>query len=118
MSDRHNQDDDFVFVLNKNGETQSIPRKWLDNPELSKGFTLADTAQSLGASDGTVAAIVTAVGDDKAKAAAALAAEQAKGDKARKSLVAELQAVIDAPSTDPSGDPAADNDQADGQKES
>lgn len=45
----------------------------------------------------SVKEILADVGDDKEKAAAALAAEQeARGDKARKTLVEPLQAVIDA----------------------
>lgn len=46
----------------------------------------------------TVKEILAEVGDDKEKAAAALEAEQAKGDKARSSLVEKLQAVVDAES--------------------
>lgn len=49
------------------------------------------------AKEPTVKEILDEVGDDKEKAAAALAAEQeARGDKARKTLVEPLQAVIDA----------------------
>jgi hypothetical protein len=42
----------------------------------------------------TVKEILEAVGDDAEKAAEALAAEQAKGDAARKSLVEGLETVI------------------------
>lgn len=43
---------------------------------------------------GTVAQVLAAVGDDQAKAQAALTAEQAKGDKARKGVVDGLQAIV------------------------
>jgi len=49
-----------------------------------------------GPADGKVKDILTEVGDDKDKAAAALAAELAKGDDARSTLVEKLQAVLDA----------------------
>lgn len=38
--------------------------------------------------------VLAEVGDDKEKAAAALAAEQAKGDKARKTLVEPLESIL------------------------
>lgn len=50
-----------------------------------------------GGKEPSVKEILAEVGDDKEKAAVALAAEQeARGDKARKTLVESLQAVIDA----------------------
>lgn len=39
--------------------------------------------------------VLATVGDDKVAAAAALEAEQAKGGKARKTLVEKLQAIIE-----------------------
>jgi len=107
------QNDDFVEVYAKTtGEKQMIPRKWLDDPNgLGKNFSTVPSARA-----DTVAAILEAVGDDKAGAAAALKAEQAK-DKPRSTLIEALQAVIDAPPTDPTGSPDGSN-QAEGQKES
>lgn len=57
----------------------------------------ADSGSGDSTKEPTVKEILDEVGDDKEKAAAALAAEQeARGDKARKTLVEPLQAVIDA----------------------
>jgi len=53
------------------------------------------------AKEPSVKDILTEVGEDIEAARAALEAEQAKGDKARKSLVEGLEAIITAP---PSGD--------------
>jgi hypothetical protein len=57
---------------------------------------LAQTANFVEAdlSASTVAKVLESVGDDPARAEAALAAEQAKGDKARKSLIDKLQALV------------------------
>lgn len=41
----------------------------------------------------TVAEILAEVGDDPSKAAAALAAERARGDHARKTLITQLEAI-------------------------
>lgn len=58
-----------------------------------------DTDGGSGApSPGSIPAILAEVGDDKAKAEAALAEENAKGDKARKGLVEKLEAIITEPS--------------------
>lgn len=53
-----------------------------------------DSQPEPGPADGKVKDILTEVGDDKDKAAAALEAEQAKGDAARPTLVEALQAVL------------------------
>jgi len=45
----------------------------------------------------TAKEILDEVGDDRDKAAAALEAEQAKGDKARSTLVAKLEAIVTNP---------------------
>jgi hypothetical protein len=45
-------------------------------------------------STSTVAKVLESVGDDPERAAAALAAEQAKGDRARKSLIEKLEALV------------------------
>jgi hypothetical protein len=106
------QNDDFVEVYAKTtGEKQMIPRSWLGQP-IGEPFSTVPSARA-----DTVAAILDAVGSDKAGAAAALEAEQAKGDKARSTLVDGLQAVIDAPPTDPPGS-SDGTTPADGQKES
>lgn len=42
----------------------------------------------------TVAKVLESVGDDPDRAAAALAAEQAKGERARKSLIDKLEALV------------------------
>lgn len=42
----------------------------------------------------TVAKVLESVGEDPDRAAAALAAEQAKGERARKSLIERLEAII------------------------
>jgi hypothetical protein len=57
---------------------------------------LAQTANFVEAdmSASTVAKVLESVGDDPARAEAALAAEQAKGDKARKSLIDKLEALV------------------------
>jgi hypothetical protein len=57
---------------------------------------LAQTANFAEAdlSASTVAKVLESVGDDPARAEAALAAEQAKGDKARKSLIDKLEAIV------------------------
>ena len=47
--------------------------------------------------DGGVPDILKEIGEDKEKAAAVLEAEKAKGEKARKTLVEPLQALVDAP---------------------
>jgi hypothetical protein len=47
-----------------------------------------------GRSEPTVEEVLIDVGDDRDKAAAALAAEQAKGDSARSTLVQRLEALI------------------------
>jgi hypothetical protein len=105
------QNDDFVEVYAKaTGEKQMIPRSWLGQP-IGEPFSTVPSARA-----DTVAAILEAVGDDKAGAAAALEAEQAK-DKPRSTLVDALQAVIDAPLTDPPGSSDGTTPAA-GQKES
>jgi hypothetical protein len=106
------QNDDFVEVYAKaTGEKQMIPRSWLGQP-IGEPFSTVPSARA-----DTVAAILEAVGDDKAGAAAALEAEQAK-DKPRSTLVDALQAVIDAPPpTDPPGSSDGTTPAA-GQKES
>jgi hypothetical protein len=60
------------------------------------GGLLAQTGNFVEAdmSASTVAKVLESVGDDPAKAAAALSAEQAKGDKARKSLIDKLEALV------------------------
>ena len=57
---------------------------------------LAQTANFVEAdmSASTVAKVLESVGDDPDRATAALAAEQAKGDKARKSLIDKLEAIV------------------------
>lgn len=78
--------------------------QWLERGEPTEVDTdLADrlleqTANFVEAdmSAATVADVLNAVGDDVARAEAALAAEQAKGDKARKSLIDKLEAIIAA----------------------
>ena len=42
----------------------------------------------------TVAKVLESVGEDPDRAAAALALEQAKGDKARKTLISELEVIV------------------------
>lgn len=44
--------------------------------------------------DGTIAEVLAWVDSDRDRAAQALAAEQAKGDKARSTLVADLEKVV------------------------
>lgn len=46
--------------------------------------------------DGSAAAVLAWVGDDKDRAACALEAEQAKGDQARKGLTADLVKLVEA----------------------
>lgn len=53
-----------------------------------------DKASDADSKEPTVKEILAEVGDDKDKAAEALKAEQAKGDKARSSLVEKLQAIV------------------------
>lgn len=57
---------------------------------------LAQTANFIEAdmTASTVAKVLEGVGDDPERAAAALAAEQLRGDKARKSLIDKLEAII------------------------
>lgn len=57
---------------------------------------LAQTANFVEAdmSTSTVAKVLESVGDDPDRAAAALAAEQAKGDGARRTLIDKLQALV------------------------
>lgn len=59
---------------------------------------LAQTSNFIEAdmSSATVAMVIEAVGDDAERAAAALAAEQAKGERARKSLIDRLEAIVAA----------------------
>lgn len=45
----------------------------------------------------TVAQVLLEVGDDPTKAAAALESEQAKGDRARSTLVEKLEAIANPP---------------------
>lgn len=47
--------------------------------------------------DGTATEVIDWVGDDRARARAALDAEQAKGDDARTTLVAKLSKLADRP---------------------
>lgn len=57
---------------------------------------LAQTANFVEAdmSASTVAKVLESVGDDPSRAAAALSAEQAKGERARKSLIDKLEAIV------------------------
>lgn len=65
-----------------------------------KGYLVEKTNSEASDDDGSkpasVKEILAEVGDDKDKAAEALAAEQGRGDDARSSLVGKLQAVLDA----------------------
>jgi hypothetical protein len=54
----------------------------------------ADYAEKPGGRADTVEAILAGVGDDKTLAQAALEAEQAKGERARSSLVGKLEAIL------------------------
>jgi hypothetical protein len=62
--------------------------------EIGRRMVKSPVWEVVGDADPTVEEILAAVGTDKEKAAAALAAEQAKGDGARKTLVRKLEAVI------------------------
>jgi hypothetical protein len=68
-----------------------------DGDEPGEGL-LAQTGNFVEAdmSASTVAKVLESVGDDQERAAAALAVEQAKGDKARKSLIDKLEALVAA----------------------
>lgn len=94
------QNDDFVEVYSKTtDDKQIVPRSWLGHPVLGADFEVVPSVRALGAKSDTVAAIVEAVGQDRAKAAAALEVEQAS-DKPRSTLIDSLQAVLDASSPD------------------
>jgi hypothetical protein len=101
----------LVIVPNADGKSSDgyfyenavIPDGFNDErcEELVKDGMLEKARADAGSGDSTkeptVKEILDEVGDDKEKAAEALAAEQeARGDKARKTLVEPLQAVIDA----------------------
>lgn len=58
-------------------------------------FYVADDELALEVDLGTVAGVLEQVGDDKAKAEAALTAEREKGEDARVTLVSALEAIID-----------------------
>lgn len=62
------------------------------NHHATRVFEVLDLEVDLG----TIAGVLAEVGDDKAKAQSALDAERAKGDSARVTLIAKLQAVLDA----------------------
>jgi hypothetical protein len=103
------QDDDFVEVSSKTtGVKQMIPRVWLGQP-LGADFELTPTERALepSAKPPTIEEVLAEVGEDKALAAAALEAEQAR-EKPRTGLTTKLQAVVDAP-------PQSTTDPADGQ---
>lgn len=97
---------DFAQVVDADGkDLPPVPKHW-GADQLPAGAEKKAKAKSSGststsgsaqepANPDTVAAIVKDVGDDKAKAQAALEAEQAKGDEARSSLVEKLQAIVD-----------------------
>lgn len=67
---------------------------------VDEGFLVAQDAdvdeQADDSKPASVSDILTEVGDDKAKATAALEQEQARGDAARKTLVEKLQAIAKA----------------------
>jgi hypothetical protein len=62
--------------------------------DIGKRLVKSPVWEAVGDADPTIEEVVASVGQDKEKAAAALAAEQAKGDGARKTLVRKLEAVI------------------------
>jgi hypothetical protein len=64
-------------------------------PVVSVGPADSVDGSGSGPADGKVEDILDRVGDDADAAREALDAEQAKGDKARKSLVEKLQAIVD-----------------------
>lgn len=93
------QNDDFVEVTSRStGVNQMVPRAWLDDELLSRDFEVAATVRALDPNEKppTISAVLEQVGDDKALAAAALDAEQAR-ETPRSTMIAKLQAVIDTP---------------------
>jgi hypothetical protein len=105
-------------VVDDDGTVHEIPTE-VDVPaDLARRLVAQDVWQPVGwgAGDGpaagTIDEVLGRVGDDRDAAAAALAAEQAKGDKARTTLVDKLQALV-AP-TD-AGDSAGITDPAAGE---
>lgn len=72
-------------------------------PGFTVGAAVADEAADL--ADGTIAKVLDEVGDDPQLAAQALAAETAKGDKARSTLVEKLTAITAAGAPDGGGEP-------------
>jgi hypothetical protein len=71
--------------------TEAAPAAAEEETELTE----AGGDDEVAANDGTVDEVLARVGDDTELAQAALDAEQAKGDDARKTLVEGLEAVLD-----------------------
>lgn len=102
------QDSDAARADRIRGGTGEFPRRrGGENFELSDGSIFTGTAEEAQAaeaalsgpvdpSEGNMDEVMGRVGDDAERAAAALEAEKAKGDKKRDTLVAKLEAVIAA----------------------
>lgn len=91
-------EDDFVQVTDAGGTVQEhpVPKKWLGTDLVAPG-TKEATGDSGSSKEPTVKEVLADVGDDQDKAAEALATEQAKGDDARGTLVAKLEAIVNPP---------------------
>lgn len=63
--------------------------------DVGKRLLTSPVWEEVGEGERTIAEIVADVGNDRDKAAEALAEEQAKGASARKTLISKLEAVID-----------------------
>lgn len=75
------------------GLAEGEAERLLDGDFVEESKAPADDDSEKGPS---VKDVLADVGDDKEKAAAALEAENAKGDKARSSLVTKLEAIVNA----------------------
>lgn len=84
-----------LITLTEDGDLgRAGTRVWVnDGASASGSAPVVDPVENPG--QVTVAKVLDAVGDDKDKAAAALAAEQARGDEARSTLVEKLRAIAE-----------------------
>jgi hypothetical protein len=82
-------------VLPSSAEKEHVDQLLADKMIEKTKAPKADAGSDAG-KEPTIKEILADVGEDKAKASAALEAEQAKGEKARSSLVEQLQAIVSA----------------------